>query len=521
MAATNETLDGLNEIHGQKKPDDMGLGEWVWGALQGDFNAERSTGQIGFDIVVSLIPVVDTLCDVRDLCANIRQYRQDPTNKITLFFIATTVVGFIPELGTVVKSVLRLAWVYMKPLVKHADDITNASKLTAAAHRACDSALPRISEYLQHNRVAKWATDGKLPNIYKFVAKAILHASDKADSAKLRLLLNNKLDDLRALLKRIRPIVPSTIREHLDELLTFVEANRASISRGIEEFTQPVRTVLKVVAKRLDDHAWKVQLLRNNQASIAPISASGAAQLINANPLKWAKKFKGTLLHPPMNANSRKVISLMKANPTHPRITKSTIETFASTRGGMRPDVIQGPAKLYRIVDRSSEAAGTYWVSEATFKALTSREQWRIELAVVPHWNGNGDAVMYQLGPDETLKVWRGPAASQVIPHTDRFLKGGGEQIVFFPGQRDEMVKAMPRIDRQTGAVLKDKDGNDDRRIEFSDATGETVPASLRVKINDPHISQPFSTGWGIADYSPEEAKRILLTAPSEKFTIT
>lgn len=148
MAATNETLDALNEVHGQKKPDDVGLGEWIWGALQGDFNTERSTGQIGFDMVVSLIPVVDTLCDVRDLCANVREYRKDPNNKITLFFMATTVVGFIPELGTIVKSVLRLVWVYLKPAVKHADDITNASKLTTAANRACDVSVFRAPSLL-------------------------------------------------------------------------------------------------------------------------------------------------------------------------------------------------------------------------------------------------------------------------------------------------------------------------------------------------------------------------------------
>lgn len=515
MAASNETLDGLNELHGKKKPDDVGLGEWIWGALQGDFNAERSSGQIGFDMVVSLIPIVDTLCDVRDLCANIRQYRKDPTNKITLFFIATTVVGFIPELGTVVKSVLRLVWVYMKPLVKHADDITNASKLTAAAQRACDSALPKISEYLQHSRVAKWATNGKLPNAYKFVANTILEASGKVDSAKLSLLLNNKLDDLNALLKRIRPIVPRLIREHLDEVLTFIETKRLSMSKAVEEFAQPARTVLRVVAKELDDHAWTVQLLRNNQASIAPISVSGSAKLIKAKPLEYVKKISGPLKHPATDPDSSKVIALMKANPAHPQLDRSVIETFAQTGGGIRPDVIKGPAKLFRIIDPSNEAAGMFWISEATFKSLTSREQWRSLLAVKPHWNGNGEGVIYQLQAGETLKVWRGPAASQELDLTDSYLEGGGEQIVFFPSQRDEMVRAMPRVDRQTGAVIKDKNGNADRRVEFRDVTGEIVPASLRVRINDSHISQPFKTGWGVSDYTPEEAKRILLTAPS------
>lgn len=262
MAGADETLDGLNELRGQAKPDDVGLGEWIWGALQGDFNTGRSAGQIGFDMVVSLIPVVDTLCDVRDLCANIRQYRKDPSDKITLFFMATTVVGFIPELGTVVKSVLRLVWVYLKPLIKHADDITNTSKLVAAANRACDTALPKITEYLQHNRVAKWATAGKLPDVYKFVATTIREAADKLSPAKLKSLLDEKFDGLKALLQKIRSIVPSTIREPIDDLLKFIDAKRRVISQAIQEFTQPVRTVLKVVAKKLDDQAWRAETYR-------------------------------------------------------------------------------------------------------------------------------------------------------------------------------------------------------------------------------------------------------------------
>ncbi|MGJ7915839.1 hypothetical protein ACI48D_10225 [Massilia sp. LXY-6] len=163
MAATDNTLGALNEVHGAEKPGDVGIGEWVWGALQGDFNAERSAGQIGFDMVVSLIPVVDTVCDLRDLCANIRQYNKEPTNKVTLFFIVTTIVGFVPEVGIVVKSALRLVWVYLRPIIQHSDDIVNVEKLLVASHRACDAALPKITEYLQHNRVVKWATDGKLP----------------------------------------------------------------------------------------------------------------------------------------------------------------------------------------------------------------------------------------------------------------------------------------------------------------------------------------------------------------------
>lgn len=515
MGAPDETLAGLNEVHGQDKPGELGMGEWIWGALQGDFNAERSTGQIGFDMVVSLIPVVDTICDLRDLCANVRQYRKDPTNKVTLFFIATTVIGFFPELGTVVKSVLRLVWVYMKPLIKSADDITNASKLVTAAHRACDAALPKITEYLQHSRVAKWATDGKLPDIYQFVAKSIREMADKINPVALRRLLNEKFDELKVLLKKIRPLVPGPVRENIDDVLKFIDAKGRVIGGALDELVQPVRTVLKVVAKRLDDQAWKVETYRTNQGWIAPLSASGSARLINARPPKWAKRRSRSVEFPPVTFEDDQIRALTDAHPNHPPLSQYTVSTFSSRGSGLRAGAIKGPAKLYRIVDPSNEGAGVFWISEAEFKSIKSREEWRSKFAVKPEWNQNGWFVEYEIKAGESLPVWRGPAASQPLDGTDYYLRGGGEQIVFFPNSRDQMIQALPRVDRQSGQTIMDATGNADRRVEFTDVTGELVPTKLRARITDPNVKGPFETGWGATDYSPEEANRILLTVPA------
>lgn len=514
MATADETLDALNEVHGEQKPDDVGLGEWIWGALQGDFNAERTTGQIGFDMVVSLIPVVDTLCDLRDLCANVRAYRKDPGNKITLFFIATTVIGFFPEIGTVVKSALRVVWIYLKPLIKRADDITNISKLTAAANRACDAALPKITEYLQHNRVVQWATKGKLPDMYQFIAKTVREAADKLNPAMLGRLLNEKLDDLKALLGKIRRIVPSTIREHIDDLLKWIDTKGRAMSGAIQGFVQPVRTVLKVLAKRLDDHAWHVQTRRTNRGWIAPISESGSARLINAKPPKWAKKLSKRMKHPPTDMETHEIQALMKEHPDHPPLENWMVETFSANKK-IRADAIKGPAKLYRVVDPSNEGAGIFWMTESEFKAIKDRDEWRAKFAVKPEWNQNGWVVEYEVPAGERLQVWRGPAASQKLDGTEYYLEGGGEQILFFPGSRDEMVQAMPRIDHETGQVLMDHAGKADRRVEYTDLTGELAPVKLRAKITDKHIKGPIETGWGASDYMPEEAKRILLTVPA------
>jgi len=62
---------------------------------------------------------------------------------------------------------------------------------------------------------------------------------------------------------------------------------------------------------------------------------------------------------------------------------------------------------------------------------------------------------------------------------------------------------------------MKDRSGNLDRRVEFTDVTGEMAPARLRAQITDPHIRGPMETGWGATDYTPQEAQRILLTVPA------
>jgi hypothetical protein len=175
----------------------------------------------------------------------------------------------------------------------------------------------------------------------------------------------------------------------------------------------------------------------------------------------------------------------------------------------------KGPAKLYRIVDPSNEGGGIFWMAEKEFKAIKNHDEWRSKFAVKPEWNQNGWVVEYEVKAGETLPIWRGPAASQELKGTNRYLEGGGEQIVFFPGSRDEMINATPRINHENGQPLLDQWGNIDRRVEYKDVTGETAAVKLRENITDPHIKGPIATGWGASDYTQEEAKRILLTVPA------
>jgi hypothetical protein len=162
----------------------MGIGEWIWGAISGYFNESRSAGQIGFGMVVSLIPIVDTVCDIRDLCANIRQYRKEPESKLILFFIALTVIGFFPEIGSVIKGVVKILFFYVRKYLKDIGDITNAAKLTQATSRAADAALPKIVEFLQDSQIIKWATNNRVPDLFRFCAYSLNELAGKLSPAK-------------------------------------------------------------------------------------------------------------------------------------------------------------------------------------------------------------------------------------------------------------------------------------------------------------------------------------------------
>jgi len=83
---------------------------WIWQAIQGDWNDERTPGQIAADAVLGLVPIVDTILDIRDLCANCVKLKEDTSNKAVWIAIVLTLIGFIPELGSVVKGVFKIIY---------------------------------------------------------------------------------------------------------------------------------------------------------------------------------------------------------------------------------------------------------------------------------------------------------------------------------------------------------------------------------------------------------------------------
>ena len=519
MASAAGIEQAYAEVHGEAKPD-KGVGQWLWEAIQGDFNEDRTAGQIAADMVISLIPIVDTICDIRDLCANIRAYRKDPDNKLTLFFIALTVVGFFPEIGSVIKGVVKIVFVYVRRYLKHADDLFDAAKLGRATNAALDAALPRLAAFLSDSRVVKWATKNGVPDIFRFCAKQLDELASKINPSLLKEKFVEAAEAIEKLLRRLWYIVPASTATKLEDFVVFLSKNRQKIADAIGEYTQPIRTILKLTAKRLDDHAWIAFTHTHNKGWIAPMSQQGATQLMNKHPPKWVRL--GKMKHlPPELPEAQATAARMQADAAraavkgerrYPVLDVGTIQTFEKDM--IRKAQITGPAKLYRIVDPTSAGGGLYWVDEKTFRSLKDRADWREKLAVKPEWNQNGQYVVYEVPAGETLLAWRGPTASQKLDGTPFHLEGGTDQIVFLPSP-DKFAATRPRIDPTTRAELPGR-GGPDTRVEWNDVTGRSVVAPIRDRPTDPHVKGPFETGWGFADWSRDDAQRIILALPDD-----
>ncbi|WP_240701665.1 polymorphic toxin type 15 domain-containing protein [Pseudoalteromonas sp. CO342X] len=82
-------------------------GDWLWGTLQCDFNQNPSTSQIVVGTLISMIPIIDQVMDLRDITANVMLLTDDDEANDTDAWLAFTLtgIGLVPVVGSAVKGV--------------------------------------------------------------------------------------------------------------------------------------------------------------------------------------------------------------------------------------------------------------------------------------------------------------------------------------------------------------------------------------------------------------------------------
>ena len=502
---------------------------WLWEAIQGDFNQNRSTGQIAFDTAISIIPGVDQVCDVRDIIANCKQINEDETNTWAWVGLVLTLIGLFPSLGSLVKGVLKIFFLFVRRM--------------GGNHvvKAVNEAMTWVITFLRRREVMKYWKKLRWDRLFHELAEQVKKVRALVTTKNLLVAFDRAIALMNNLLKHVTgiPVIGSTAQATID----MVCAIRKLADTYIAKALKPVQDIIDAVVKRLE---WEDLVQRRGILDTGNIHFTGglphdrAVTLMRETdpPPSWLSKGKPAANSPldPEDWRDR-VDDAAKAG--YPKLNDGEIASFAK---GMRKDTLEGPMKLYRIVSPGNFAAKSDWMTEETFNALMregkkAKSFWRKYLAVWPQWNPNGQYVTYELKAGEKLKVWRGPAAAQTLGDDlpDRFLEGGYEQIKF---------PSETLFDAE-GNALKNADGTVQTRpdstcyYKIDSTTGSLTPSSLtypqwramaaaqqseyqlvRTDINHPKIQGPFDTGWGATDFD-EQLRDVKLGLPNLPGQIT
>lgn len=106
----------------------------------------------------------------------------------------------------------------------------------------------------------------------------------------------------------------------------------------------------------------------------------------------------------------------------------------------------------------------------------------------------------------ETLKVWRGPAASQAKPRAtklDAHLEGGWDQVIV---KVEKSQWDSTRYYMRGGGHGEKLHPPGLSRAEWETLSKEKRKAytPIREKINHPNIKGPLDTGWGPTDFDAQ-----------------
>jgi hypothetical protein len=483
---------------------------WLWEAIEGDFNEDRSTAQILIDAGISMIPLVDQICDIRDLIANVKKLSKDVADKWAWVALGLTLVGLIPTLGSLVKGVLKIIFGFIRRAGER------------AVLKAIDAAMTWVITFLRRREVQRYINQHKIDEIFKWLALELRAVRPKVNVGELLAGFDRCIKVVQGLVAKVEhvPVLAGKAKAVLQQ----VKDVRMVADKHLADVVKPLQDYLDAIIVRLEREALARQRGIVDVANVhfrGTLPEEAAVALMRKNEPSWLSK-EGEKFFESVDVNEMREIVRKASAKTNvagrrtqhkdrfPSLSDESIESFHT----IAMHKITGPARLYRIIGPSSRAMSDCWVTEAVFKKLQSapdpKAAWRRRLGVWPEWNPDGQYVVYEVKAGETLNTWRGIAASQrKSSMPDHFLQGGDEQIVFNLERKDVRNDSVLYYEVQPGKELALTQPMTQAEVDAAKAkmTREQSKAfdrthlGLRQKINHPNISGPYETGWGYTDF--------------------
>ncbi|MCO4857246.1 hypothetical protein MKD49_12225 [Herbaspirillum sp. WGmk3] len=415
------------------RKDLSAAGEWLWGVIQGDFNENPTTAQTAVSTVVSMIPFVDQICDVRDIVANCKKIHSEPNEVWHWVALCLTLIGLFPTLGSLVKGCGKVMFSALRRA-----SLGAARKATAVLPdmtKYIELSISLLNRFLARPEVVKTLRALKIDNPYKYLAVKLREVKAQVNVGKLLAAFDDGKKATLSLLELVRKWGGAALGDRAIGLMKLVNEVRAQADRMLAKALKPLQDLLDQLARRLDiesDMLHRARLNTVNPHGFRRTTTDAEKDAFDKDLPSWATKSK-TLKYPPLE-------KAPPIPPGYPRFddglaTKNAYDTFNT----IRPLDLPPGTKLRRVLDPKSADNSICWMTEEEFQKLQSKADWRKRFAVWASWNSNGEVITY-IVPEGGLKVWEGVVASQKLKNSSYVLEGGARQIVVNP---DDLKKAL------------------------------------------------------------------------------
>lgn len=468
---------------------------WLWESIQGDFNLERSVGQISFDTAISMIPGVDQVCDVRDLIANCKHINEDSSDTWAWVALGLTLIGLFPVLGSLVKGVLKIFFLFVRRTGGR------------AIGPAVDEAMTWVITFLRRRDVQRYWRGLRIDHIFGELAKLTRQVRGQLSVTNLLNAFDRGIRLMRNLVDKVNriPVVGASARSYLDMVLGV----RRMANDGLRRALRPLQDVMDAIIRRLEledlMHRGAIVDARNVHFRGTLPEARAVTLMRQADPLpSWLSRGEGRYQElDPASQRVRAQTDVGAANG-YPLLSEGNVRSFHR----MATHDVVGPAKLYRVTSPANGAAGEFWIDEATFHRLMQeadpKAAWRKHFAVWPDWNADGQFVVMEVPAGQTLKTWRGPAASQTKDSLKGLhLEGGWDQILMKPTSNEFDTTRYYMRGGSHGERLHSPGLSREEWMALSESK-RSAYHPMREQINDTRISGPYDTGWGVTDFDPQ-----------------
>ncbi len=390
--------------------------EWIWEVLQGDFNDNASTAQVATGTIISMIPFVDQICDIRDLVANCKKINEEPSGSWPWISLVLTLIGLFPAIGSLVKGSLKVMFAGLRKGAA-------VSGVTPRLDNYVDISISQLNRFLARPEVAKTLAALKWDNPYKTLAKEIKKISSKINVGALNSALTEAANAAQSMLTLVKRWGGTGLAKKADELLETINTVRQGADRQLANALKPVKEYMQCLARELEidaDMAHRAYLNNINPHAFKKISSESDEVLaFNKTKPNWVDN-TGILAYEALDVAPAARTGWPDVKDFH---------TFHT----MRAQVIPPGTTLYRVIDPTSRDNSICWMRESEFNKLKSKSDWRRKFAVWAHWNANGEYVTYTVPEGRGLHVWEGVTASQKLKDTSYVLEGGATQIVINP----------------------------------------------------------------------------------------